>query len=60
MPQAAPTPPQQSTAQAHCLAVAKQRTDDAAANGLDGDTQKIVHDGTYRNCMNWETAHPSN
>jgi hypothetical protein len=60
MPQTSATLPPQQTAQAHCLVVAKHRADDAAANGLDRDTQKIVHDGTYTNCMNWETAHPSN
>ncbi|HEX4157743.1 MAG TPA: hypothetical protein VHY79_04650 [Rhizomicrobium sp.] len=49
----------QPVAVAHCLAVAKQRAEDAAASGLDRDTQKIVNDGTYANCMRWEAAHPS-
>jgi hypothetical protein len=48
----------QPAAETHCLAVAKQRADDAAANGLDRDTQKIVRDGTYAKCMAWQTAHP--
>jgi hypothetical protein len=47
-------------AQTHCLAVAKQRADDAAANGLDRDTQRVVHDGTYSRCMTWQAAHPAN
>jgi hypothetical protein len=40
------------------MAVAKQRAEDAAANGLDGPTQKVVHDGSYTDCMNWQAAHP--
>jgi hypothetical protein len=43
---------------AHCLSVAKQRADDAAANGLDSATQQVVRDGTYANCMQWQAAHP--
>jgi hypothetical protein len=50
----------QPAAQTHCLAVAKQRAEDTAANGLDRNTQKVVHDGTYANCMTWQAAHPEN
>jgi hypothetical protein len=50
--------PAQQAAQTHCLAVAKQRAEDAAANGLDGPTQKVVRDGSYTDCMNWQAAHP--
>ncbi|HTT84324.1 MAG TPA: hypothetical protein VMF67_12660 [Rhizomicrobium sp.] len=41
------------------MAVAKQRAEDTAASGMDRDTQKIVRDGTYANCMAWQSAHPS-
>jgi hypothetical protein len=53
------TPPAQTAApNTHCLLVAKQRADDAAANGLDSATQQVVRDGTYANCMAWQAAHP--
>jgi hypothetical protein len=57
-PVAAQSVSAQPAAESHCLAVAKQRADDAAANGLDKNTRKIVYDGTYANCMTWQTAHP--
>jgi len=49
--------PPQSAADSHCHSVAKARADDAAANGLDADTQRIVRDGTYANCMAWAASH---
>jgi hypothetical protein len=52
---AAPAP----AADAHCRAVAAQRADDARASGMDSDMQQIVRDGTFRNCMAWQMAHPS-
>jgi hypothetical protein len=57
-PPAIQAPAPDPVSQQHCLAVAKQRSADAAANGLDMDTQRVVHDGTYANCMTWEAAHP--
>jgi hypothetical protein len=54
---AAPNPV--SAPDSHCAAVAKQRADDAAAGGSDSDTQTIVRDGTYKDCMAWQAAHPS-
>lgn len=56
--QAAVMPPQPA-AEIRCRAVAKQRAADTAASGLDRDTQKIVRDGTYANCMSWLATHPS-
>lgn len=53
--EAAPAPP---VPDAHCDAVAKQRADDAAASGLDRDTQEVVRRGTYANCLAWDAAHP--
>jgi len=39
--------------------VARQRAEDAAASGLDRETQDIVRSGTYANCRAWEAAHPA-
>jgi len=42
---------------AYCSSVAGSRADDAAANGYEGDMQQVVHDGVYKDCMSWQTAH---
>ena len=42
---------------AHCDAVAHQRADDGAANGLDEETQKSVYSGTYASCLAWTSSH---
>lgn len=44
--------------EAHCEAVARQRAADAAADGLDRETQEIVHSGAYADCIAWARAHP--
>jgi hypothetical protein len=33
------------------------RASDAAASGYENDMQKVVHDGVYKDCMSWKTAH---
>lgn len=43
----------------HCEAVARQRADDAAASGLDRDTQEIVLRGAFADCVAWDRAHPA-
>jgi hypothetical protein len=52
---AAPVPP---VSNARCEAVARQRTEDAAASGLDRETQEIVRRGAYADCAAWDAAHP--
>jgi hypothetical protein len=44
---------------AHCRAVARQRGEDAAANGIAGDLQREIFDGTYSDCMEWQARHGS-
>ena len=61
VPAAPPTadgPPAPPVSNAHCEAVAKQRAEDAAASGLDPETQETVRSGTYANCLAWDVAHP--
>jgi hypothetical protein len=43
---------------ARCDDLAKSRAADAAANGYDDDIQKAVHDGSYADCVSWQSAHP--
>jgi phospholipid-binding lipoprotein MlaA len=45
------------TNDAYCATLAQSRADDADANGIDADEQQAVHDGTYKDCMTWKTAH---
>ena len=45
------------TTDAYCATLAISRADDAAAYGIEDDLQQAVHDGTYKNCMTWITAH---
>jgi phospholipid-binding lipoprotein MlaA len=51
---ASPAPEDRST---YCSSVAQSRADDAAANGYESDMQQAVHDGVYKDCLNWQTAH---
>jgi hypothetical protein len=53
----AASPSTSSLVTAHCEEVAKTRADDVAAAGAGSATQRVVHDGTYANCMAWESAH---
>lgn len=46
-----------SVSSAHCQSVARTRADDAAAAGQDSETQRMVREGTYANCVAWEVAH---
>lgn len=48
-----------SVPDARCEAVAKQRADDAGANGLDRETQEIVRRGAYVDCLAWYREHPA-
>jgi hypothetical protein len=52
----APAPPQ-TAVEAQCRAVAHQRAEDGAMNGFDEDTQKVIEDGTFRDCMTWTPTH---
>lgn len=42
---------------AHCKGVARQRATDGGYMGYGEDLQEKVFNGTYANCMKWETAH---
>lgn len=54
-PAAQPVP---AAPHARCEAVAAQRAADAAANGLDRETQEIVRRGAFTDCVAWDTLHP--
>jgi hypothetical protein len=45
------------TANEHCRAVADQRAQDGAMNGLDQQAQDDVFNGTYSRCSAYEAAH---
>ncbi|MGH6887580.1 MAG: MlaA family lipoprotein [Rhizomicrobium sp.] len=42
---------------AQCSSVAELRANDAAAGGYHTDIQQVVHDGAYKDCLNWKTSH---
>jgi hypothetical protein len=42
---------------AHCKAVARQRAADARANGYSFNMADVVYDGTYKDCVVWDTLH---
>jgi len=46
-----------AAADAHCKNVAQQRKRDAAANDYDDSMQQTIFDGTYKNCIDWASAH---
>jgi hypothetical protein len=52
---AAVAPP--SPYNAHCKAVAHQRAADARANGYTFDMADVIYDGTYKDCLAWDTRH---
>ena len=63
-PPAAPPPPDDMTAatepppvDAHCQAVAHQRSTDARANGYTFEMAQTIYDGTYRDCIAWDSQH---
>jgi hypothetical protein len=41
----------------HCKAVAHQRAADARANGYSFNMADAVYDGTYKDCVIWDTQH---
>jgi hypothetical protein len=43
--------------EARCSSVADDRAGDAAAGGYEPELQQAVHDGAYKDCMSWHTAH---
>jgi len=57
-PAAALVAPAPAASDTHCQAVARQRAEDAAASGLDPETQEIVRRGAYADCAAWNAAHP--
>jgi hypothetical protein len=52
-----PAAPANEGPDAHCDSVAKTRAGDAAASGVGRELQKIIRQGTYANCLAWDTAH---
>jgi len=42
---------------AHCQAVAHQRATDARANGYSFGMAQTIYDGTYKNCVAWDSQH---
>ena len=52
-----PAPQSVAPLSEHCRAVAMQRSQDAAMNGLDEDDQQHVYDGTYADCVRYEGRH---
>lgn len=49
---AAPSPYEQ-----HCKAVAHQRAADARANGYSFEMADTIYDGTFKDCVTWDTQH---
>ena len=41
----------------HCKAVAHQRAADARANGYSFDMADEIYDGTFKDCLAWDTQH---
>lgn len=41
----------------HCVAVAKQRAQDARVNGYSVEMETAVYQGTYRDCAAWDAQH---
>ena len=41
----------------HCKAVAHQRAADARANGYSFNMADAIYDGTYQDCVAWDTQH---
>ncbi len=42
---------------AQCSSVAQLRAQDAAAGGYDTNLQQVVHDGAFKDCLDWKIAH---
>ena len=42
---------------AHCKAVAHQRSADARANGYSFNMADVVYNGAYKDCVAWDTQH---
>lgn len=43
--------------QTHCKGVARQRADDALANGFDRTTMDAIYEGALQQCLEWSSAH---
>jgi hypothetical protein len=41
-----------------CVAVARQRALDARENGYDIDMENTIYQGTYKDCVAWDSRHP--
>jgi hypothetical protein len=52
----APAPPV-PLVNTHCQAVARQRAADARANGYSFEMEDAVYDGTYKDCVEWDSRH---
>ena len=46
-----------NAADPHCEAVAHQRSTDARANGYSFEMAQTIYDGTYRDCIAWDSQH---
>jgi hypothetical protein len=56
-PAAAPNPGSSGVPHPDCAEVAKERSEDAEANGYDPETVEAVYKGTYADCIAWAKKH---
>ena len=54
---ASATPPPIPLINTHCQAVAHQRAADARANGYSFEMEDLIYDGTYKDCVQWDSRH---
>jgi hypothetical protein len=54
---ASATPPAIPLVNTHCQAVAHQRAADARANGYSFEMEDLIYDGTYKDCVQWDSRH---
>jgi hypothetical protein len=50
-------PPPIPLVNTHCQAVARQRAADARANGYSFEMEDLIYDGTYKDCVQWDSRH---
>ena len=56
-PEAVSAVPPPSPVDVHCRAVAHQRSADAHANGYTFAMAQTIYDGTYKDCVAWNSQH---
>jgi len=57
MQPASASPPPIPLVNTHCQAVARQRAADARANGYSFEMEDLIYDGTYKDCVQWDSRH---